>query len=150
MSMIGTGGVNHSGTYNSNLVSMSAGVAALRALKANDGEAYRQIERTGTALMEGLREVAENDSLPLNVQGPPSVFNTAFTSQGPINDYVEYDRTDKRAQAVFRELLLDEGVRPTSRGTWFLSSAHATADIDFTIAAADRALARLPERLRAG
>jgi glutamate-1-semialdehyde 2,1-aminomutase len=149
MSMIGTGRVNHSGTYNSNLVSMSAGVAALRALKANDGEVYRQIEKTGTALMEGIRDVARRRSVPLNVQGLPSVFNTAFTSEGPVHDYVEYDRADKRAQAIFLELLLQEGVRPTNRGTWFLSSAHAAVDIDFTISAADSALAKLPERMRA-
>ena len=150
MGMIATGRVNHSGTYNSNLVSMSAGLATLRALRADGGAVYRQIGRTGGALMEGLREIARRRSVPLNVQGLPSVFNTAFTADGPLHDYAEYDRADKKTLAVFLELLLEEGVRPTGRGTWFLSSAHADADIDFTLTAADNALAKLPNRLQAG
>jgi glutamate-1-semialdehyde aminotransferase len=36
-----------------------------------------------------------------------------------------------------------EGVRLTSRGTWFVSSAHTDDDIDLTLAAAARALRAL-------
>ena len=44
--------------------------------------------------------------------------------EGPLYDYVHYDRANKRMHATFLHELLMAGVRPTSRGTWFLSSAH--------------------------
>ena len=51
--------------------------------------------------------------------------------------------SDRLLLARFLELLQDLGVRPTSRGLWFVSSAHDDALVDRTLAAAAEALSRL-------
>jgi glutamate-1-semialdehyde 2,1-aminomutase len=69
------------------------------------------------------------------------VFNTSFTDAPAIHDYREYaGRTDPARQLALIGRLADEGVRLTSRGTWFLSAAHTAADVEYSIRAAERAL----------
>jgi glutamate-1-semialdehyde 2,1-aminomutase len=51
--------------------------------------------------------------------------------------------SDRLLLARFLEALQDLGVRPTSRGLWFVSSAHDDALVDRTLAAAAEALTRL-------
>lgn len=72
-----------------------------------------------------------------------TVFNTAFTDQESASDYRSYVRCDLDKQKRFLHELQEEGVRPTSRGTWFLSTAHSDADIEETVRAAERALGAL-------
>jgi glutamate-1-semialdehyde aminotransferase len=52
-----------------------------------------------------------------------------------------YEQSSDAAQLQgFLHALQDHGVRPTSRGTWFLSTAHTDADVEETIRAAEAAL----------
>jgi glutamate-1-semialdehyde 2,1-aminomutase len=132
--------VLHGGTYNANVSSVSAANATLQVLAERDGEAYARIKRTGTRLMRGLLKVAAEAGADLVIQGLPGVFNTTF-GRGPIRNYRAYAASDLPRQRRFLIALQDRGVRVTSRGTWFLSTAHTDADIDATIAAAADALA---------
>jgi glutamate-1-semialdehyde 2,1-aminomutase len=139
----GTGAVNHSGTYNSNVVSIAAGIATLRELSKDNGAIYRSMNEIGTTLMAGLKDAARRAGSNLQIQGYPTVFNTYFGSAKPATDYRSYKSNDDVKQKRFVSLLLDEGVRPTSRATWFLSAAHGVDDLKQTIQGAERALKRL-------
>jgi glutamate-1-semialdehyde 2,1-aminomutase len=141
MDLFGTGAVNHSGTYNSNLVSIVAGVATLNELAANDGAVYRRIDATGTQLIEGIREIARRRSTNLKVTGFGAVFHTLFTDEVEIVDYASHKRADAARQKRFMDALLLQGIRPTGRGTWFVSAAHDDADVARTLAAIDIVLA---------
>jgi glutamate-1-semialdehyde 2,1-aminomutase len=78
----------------------------------------------------------------LLVQGLGSVFNTAFGAGQPPTDYRSFQRfSDAGRLRRFLHALQEHGVRPTSRGTWFLSTAHTDADVEQTIRAAEAALA---------
>ncbi|MGH2354517.1 MAG: aspartate aminotransferase family protein [Chloroflexota bacterium] len=140
MELMGTGAVLHGGSYNTNVVSTAAATAALEELARDDGSAYRQVEERGTRLMEGLRERARRAGQPLLVQGLSAAFNTTFTEQPEVTDYRSYQQTDLPRQKAFLRALQDRGVRITSRGTWFLSTAHGDAEIDETLDAAAGAL----------
>ena len=140
MELIATGEVNHSGTYNSNVVSVVAGVAALQVLSENDGSILAQIERTGRALMSGLRELALKHGRNLYVSGVGAVFNTSFTDHQDVFDYASFKFAQDAPLKAFLEGLLVRGVRPTSRGTWFVSAAHTDADVRETLAVADEVL----------
>jgi glutamate-1-semialdehyde 2,1-aminomutase len=140
MRQVVTGGVLHGGTFNANTTSVAAALAVLSAL---DADAYARIERLGTRLMEGLAELGPRHGLPLHVQGLPCVFNTSFTRHVPVRDAAGYARGDLALQARFLVELQERGVRPTARGTWFVSAAHDDAIVDRTIGATDRALAAL-------
>ncbi len=49
-------------------------------------------------------------------------------------------RADRRRLDAFAGALLEHGVRPTSRGTWFVSSAHTDDDVKSTLDAVESAL----------
>jgi glutamate-1-semialdehyde 2,1-aminomutase len=133
------GGVNHSGTYNANTVSLSAALAALRELSANGQAAYRRINAAGTALMDGIVAAGRRHGSDLQVSGLPSAFHTCFAGHA-IHDYVTYSTADQQRLGRFLAALLESGIRPTSRGTWFVSSAHTDDDVKSTLAAVDSAL----------
>ncbi|MDB5460815.1 MAG: aminotransferase class-III [Caulobacteraceae bacterium] len=133
-------GVNHSGTYNSNLVSIAAGIATLQVLADDNGAAFERIERVGQSIIGGIREAAQRHGANLKVLGYGAVFHTLFTNEPETYDYASYKRADAQRQAVFLDALLPLGVRPTGRGTWFVSAAHTEEDAERTVRAVDQAL----------
>jgi len=143
MNAIGTGAVTHSGTYNANLVSLSAGIATIDLLRENDGAVYKKIERVGKAIMDGIRSIATANAPSLRVQGFPSVFNTYFSESDGIRDYAQLKNCDNARQREFLGLLQDHGIRPTSRGTWFVTAAHDENFVEKTLEAVRRVLDRM-------
>jgi glutamate-1-semialdehyde 2,1-aminomutase len=145
MELFGSGRVNHSGTYNANLVSISAALATLGVLSAEGQPAFRRINAVGKALMDGIARIAARCSVNLQVSGLPSAFHTCFADH-PIHDYVTYMRADHKRLGLFLGELLECGVRPTSRGTWFVSAAHSDNDVASTLDAVQRSLQSIRER----
>ena len=143
MELVETKGVMHGGTYNANLVCMSAGLAALDVLSADGGAVYGGMEARGRRLMEELPGLYAKHGHDVLVQGVPAAFHPLFTDRDEIPDYRAFATTDGMKQTRLIELMFAEGVRLTARGLWFLSTAHTDADIDASLEAADRALARL-------
>ena len=141
MELFASGRVNHSGTYNANLVSISAALATLRELSADDQAAYRRINTLGTALMEGIAASALRLGVDLQISGLPSAFHTCFASH-PIHDYTSYLSADHNRLGLFLAALLECGVRPTGRGTWFVSAAHTDSDVASTLDAVEQSLQR--------
>lgn len=136
-------GVMHGGTYNGNVQSMAAAIAALDVLEANDGAVYRDLERRGTRLMQGLAEVAKKHRQAVKVQGLPGIFQVFFTEGVAPRNYRESAACDKDKALAFHIALQEQGIRTNQAAKWFLSVAHDDAIIDQTLAAADRAMASL-------
>ncbi|NDV00271.1 aspartate aminotransferase family protein [Pseudoroseicyclus tamaricis] len=142
MEMFATSGVNHSGTYNSNVQSIVAAVATLAALE--DGTALARAEATGEALMEGLRGLARETGTPLRVEGWGTAFSTFFApADHVVTDYQSFKAADGDMLQRFLSELVHRGVRPTNRGTWFVSSAHDEEDVAETLEVAREALTAL-------
>jgi len=136
-------GVMHGGTYNGNVQSMAAAIAALDELERDDGAVYRALERRGTRLMQGLAALASRHRLPMRVQGLPAIFQTFFTTGPGPRNYREAEACDRDRALAFHRALQDEGIRINQVAKWFLSAAHDDVIIDQTLEAADRALATL-------
>jgi glutamate-1-semialdehyde 2,1-aminomutase len=134
-------GVMHGGTYNGNVQSMAAALAALDVLEADDGAIYARMEARGTRLMEGLAALALKHRLPILVRGMPAIFQTFFTTGAAPCNYRESAACDRDAMLGLHAALQEEGIRVQQAGKWFLSTAHDDAVIDETLAAADRAMA---------
>ncbi|MCC9075565.1 aspartate aminotransferase family protein [Litorilinea aerophila] len=133
--------VNHSGTFNSNVISMAASVAAIAELERDGGAVYRQMERIGTALMEGLQELGQRLGLPLHVQGLPTAFHVSFTELTAIRDYRDYaQHCDRELYGRFVLAMLRRGVRLIGRGIWYVSAAHTESHVEQTLQAAEAAL----------
>jgi len=120
-------------------------LATLGVLSAEGQPAFTRINAVGKALMDGITEIAARCSVNLQVSGLPSAFHTCFASH-PIHDYVTYMRADHKRLGLFLGELLECGVRPTSRGTWFVSAAHSDNDVASTLDAVQRSLQSIRER----
>ena len=141
MSLLEDGTVNHSGTMNSNVMSMAAAEASLEKLMEDDGAAYKRLYSTAAVLMEGLRDLGRKHEIELLVQGPGPIFQIAFTDATEITDHRSYDNNaDKEMFARFQQGMLERGVRLPMGGTWFLSLAHGEEEVEQTLNAADEVL----------
>ncbi len=140
MNLIGEAKVMHGGTYNSQSVSMAATVATLKLLQSE--KPHQAIAKTGTTLMNGLREIFTKHNLVFEIVGYPAVFNVRFDLQGPT-DYRSAMKANRAMYMDFAFELLQRGVRILPRGTWFVSAAHTDADIAQTLAMVDQAITAL-------
>ena len=136
--------VNHSGTFNSNVLSMAASKATLIELERDDSAIYRHMETIGGALMEGIREIAQRLELPVLVQGLPTAFHVSFTEAESIHDYRDYATLcDKERYSDFTVALLELGLRLSARGIWYISSAHTQEHVSQTLDAVEVALKKV-------
>jgi glutamate-1-semialdehyde 2,1-aminomutase len=136
-------GVMHGGTYNGNVQSMAAAIAALDELERDDGAVYGDLERRGTRLMEGIAALADKHRLAMRVQGMPAIFQVFFTDGPAPRNYRDAAACDRDKVHAFHSALQEEGIRINQMGKWFLSTAHDDAIIDETLEAVDRAMATL-------
>ena len=141
LASVGTGDVNHSGTYNSGVSSLAAGVATMRCLI--DTDPYPELERMTTRLVEGLRSIGGDTGLAVDHVGG-ALFQTRFgTPESPTSRADFAERSDKAKLLRFLELLQHRRVRPTGRGLWFVSAAHDETVVDATITAVARVVQEL-------
>jgi glutamate-1-semialdehyde 2,1-aminomutase len=137
---VGRGEVNHSGTYNTGVSSLAAGVATLRCLI--DADPYPEMDRITRQLVDGLRKLGAETGTDLAVDHiGGALFQTRFGTADAVTSRADFAaRSDKALLAAFLEQLQHRGVRPTGRGLWFVSAAHDDAVVDDTLAAAGDAL----------
>ena len=134
-------GVNHSGTFNGNIISSAATVAALHELTRDDNAAYKRIEESGTALMTGLRDIAGRLGIPLVVQGYPAAFYAGFSETGSFSDASDIlNHVDSERYERFVLAMLKRGVRVLERGLWYVSAVHDDDHVARTLEAAEASL----------
>ena len=137
-------GVNHSGTFNSNNISMAASVAAIAELERDHGAVYRNINEQGTQLMEGLAEIGRRLEVPLHIQGLPCAFHLSFCEEPPLRDYRDWvTKADKDRYNDFTVAMLTHCIRLIGRGIWYVSAAHTAEHVARTLEAAEKSLAKV-------
>jgi glutamate-1-semialdehyde aminotransferase len=136
--------VKFEGHYHGWLDNIFAGttvVPTARLPRANP--VHARLEALAQLLVAGLEQVGKQHGGILHVQRVGPVINTTFSPPGPIVDYRSFHASDLETQRSFLQLMEQEGVRVTGRGTWFLSSAHTEAGVELTVKAANMALQNL-------
>ena len=138
--MAPAGDVYQAGTLSGNPLAMAAGLATLRALRAEE-TAYEHLESLAARLEGGLREAAANAGATIAIGRVGSML-TVFFRDEPPNDYAEAATSDTARFARFHRALLDRGVMlpPSQFEAWFVSLAHDDALIDRTVEAVGEAL----------
>jgi len=131
------GAVYQAGTLSGNPVAVAAGLATLKQVQAPGF--YEQLTKAAKQLTEGLSASARKHGIPFSAQSIGSMFGLYFSKTVPTS-YAEVMDGDKEAFNRFFHAMLDEGVylAPSAFEAGFVSAAHADADIDATIAAADK------------
>jgi len=140
---IGSREVNHSGTFNGNVMSMAAVVTTLNLLA--DEPPYTRIEELGSMLMQNLRALSADATAELRIQGLPVAFHTSFplanSDAVQIGSFRDLSATDDARYRDLATALAAAGVWVAARGVWYLSAAHTADDIQVTLERAKTALA---------
>ncbi len=145
MGLLGSGEVYHGGSFNSNVVSISAAYASLKHLKSAGAAFYADLDRRGERLIDGLRRLRIETETDIHIQGLGSVFGISFNRSGDkIRNYRDHaTKCNAERYVRFAAEMMREGVRLSSNGRIHMSSAHTDEQIDRTIEAAGKALARM-------
>ena len=143
-----TGPIYQAGTLSGNPIAMAAGIAQLDAI--NQEGFYPALFAKTDKLVAGLQAAADKAGIPLTTNHVGSMFGVFFLAEGrteqkQISNYQQVMACDNDRFNRFFHGMLNEGVylAPASYEAGFLSIAHSDADIDFTIAAAEKVFASL-------
>lgn len=136
------GPVYQAGTLSGNPLAMAAGLATLEELKT--GSVHEQLEIIGARLESGLNAAAERAGIPVITQRVGSM-SCLFFAEQPVHNLAEAMKADRERFKKYFHGMLAEGVylAPSAFEAAFLSAAHTEADIDSTIAAAEKVMATL-------
>jgi glutamate-1-semialdehyde 2,1-aminomutase len=140
------GPMYQAGTLSGNPLAMAAGIATLRAL-LDDPDLWERLERNAQALTIGMGAAAEAAGLPVYQTRVGTMFTTFFTDR-PVTDWPSAAGCDTKRFAAFFQNMLAGGVylAPSQFEAAFLSTAHGPAEIEWTVAAAERAFRELAGR----
>jgi glutamate-1-semialdehyde 2,1-aminomutase len=132
------GPVYQAGTLSGNPLAVSAGIAALEALKKQG--IYRKLDRMTAELVSGLQKAAEQTAIPVQINSVGSMF-TVFFASSPVTNFQTAKNSDTARYAKFFHAMLKAGVYfpPSQFETCFVSLAHTGNDIKETVKAAQNA-----------
>jgi glutamate-1-semialdehyde 2,1-aminomutase len=131
MSLIGHG-VAVGGTYTNNKPGIAAAWATLKILKAEP--VIETINRRGTRLISGLKEIFEENGIQAVFSGFPGMFAFAI-GVDEVTCQRDWARSDREYLLRLAEAAMERGVMPDydPREPWFLCYSHTEADIDRTL-----------------
>lgn len=131
MSIIGHG-VAQGGTYTNNKPGVAAAYATLKLLKSQP--ILKTIEGRGRRLMDGLKEIFEDNDIPVVMTGYPAMFSFSLGVDTVANQR-EWSKSDHVMYSRLVEKAIERGVMPDldAREPWFLCYSHSDADIDETL-----------------
>ncbi len=136
------GPVYQAGTLSGNPIAMAAGLATLD-LIAEPGF-FERIGANCARLVNGLNEAARDTRVAFCAQHRGALAGMYMLGEPP-GSFAEVQKQDLERFRRFYHLMLDEGIYlpPSPVEAFFFSSAHSEADVDHTIAAAQRSLAEV-------
>jgi glutamate-1-semialdehyde 2,1-aminomutase len=143
------GPMYQAGTLSGNPLAMSAGLSTLRtAFVVDDGAAFKQAANQAALLADGMRTIAEESGIPLQVGQVGSMLGFYFLKEAGarITSYTtakQHAHTER--YATFFWSMAGQGIyfAPSQFEAGFVSAVHSAADISATLAAAKAAFATL-------
>ena len=128
------GPVYQAGTLSGNPLAMAAGIASLKMLR--DESPYEELSNYGVRLAEGLREIATEKSIPLQVPQTGSMY-CLFFSENPVTNFDQAIACKhENFNSIFHKMM-QRGIYlpPSSYETCFISAAHSEEDLLKTLEA---------------
>lgn len=136
------GPVYQAGTLSGNPVAVAAGLATLKLIRIPGF--HERLGASTTTLVTGLGDAASRHGVAFSAQAVGGMFGLYFRATAP-QTYAEVMECDKEAFNRFFHAMLDEGVyfAPSAFEAGFVSAAHGAAELEATLAAADRVFAQM-------
>lgn len=137
-----SGPVYQAGTLSGNPVAMAAGLTQLKYLYAHP-EVYTGLEKKGTLLYEGMKDLAEKAGLICHLNHISSLGSIFFTGE-KVCDYTSAKTSDTKAFANYFLSMLNGGIHlaPSQFEAMFLSDAHSEDAIHETLKVFSEVLAK--------
>src|SRR5690606_4411485 len=94
----------------------------------------KTIAERGQRLMDGLKDIFEENDIPAVLTGYPAMFSFSLNVD-EVKSQRDWAGSDHNSYLELAEKAIDKGVMPDhdAREAWFLSYSHADADIDETL-----------------
>ena len=122
----------HAGTFNNNVLTMAAGVTAMRDLYT--AEVATAHSERGEAFKARVNEICRSRGFPAQITGLGSLLCLHFVA-APIVTPGDAQRTDPHAIALFHLFMLERGFYTSKGGLMSLSLPLAANDYDAFVAA---------------
>ncbi|MCA9932488.1 MAG: glutamate-1-semialdehyde 2,1-aminomutase [Anaerolineales bacterium] len=134
------GPMYQAGTLSGNPLAMTAGIETLKLLRQPG--VWDGMEAAGAQLIAGLTEAARQAGVPVQVNRIGTMFGLFFAEE-PVTNWATASKADTVRFGRYFRAMLEQGVylAPSQFEAGFLSTAHGTAVIEATIAAAEKAFA---------
>ena len=129
----------HSGTFNGNPVTMTAGIATLTELTSAEIE---RINHLGKQLRAGLRQELNELGVAARVTGAGSLIQVHFT-RSEVTDWRSAATANVELRNLFHLLLLENGIFAATRTFFNISTPMGDAEISKLIEAVRAALTRM-------
>ncbi|GJQ53412.1 MAG: hypothetical protein HKUEN02_22590 [Anaerolineaceae bacterium] len=131
MSIIGHG-VAIGGTYTNNKPGIAGAYATLSLLKSKP--ILKSIAQRGQRLMDGLKEIFEENDIPVVMTGYPAMFSFSLNI-GEVKSQRDWAKSDHNLYLELVEKAITRGVMPDrdAREPWFMCYEHSDADVDETL-----------------
>lgn len=130
MQTIGPGKSPHAGTFNSNPLSIDAGIAAMENILTETN--LRMAEDLSKNLSKAYRDIIEGHGLPLGVQDW-SVSGSLYFTPRKIENWRDFLTTNVNQWYRYYYMMVDKGIIPAAPGPdeqWTVSVMHTKEDID--------------------
>jgi len=131
MSIIGHG-VAQGGTYTNNKPGVAAAYATLKLLKTKP--IIATIQKRGKRLMDGLKDIFEENNLQVVMSGTGAMFSFALGVES-VTCQRDWAKSDQGMYIKLAEAAIERGIMPDpdAREPWFMCYEHSEADIDETL-----------------
>lgn len=136
------GPVYQAGTLSGNPLAMAAGIASLKLLK--ESLPYDRLDSLGKQLAHGIKDIAKEYSIPLQVPQVGSMY-CLFFNENPVRNFEDAISSEGAHFKKLFQYCLANGVYlpPSPYETCFISNAHMENDISKTLDIFDKAFATL-------
>jgi glutamate-1-semialdehyde 2,1-aminomutase len=123
------------GTFNAHPITNIAAIATLKKLISKDHNVYEHVEKLGSLLEEGLRDIFTKTDVPFFIARERSAFCVYFMDHAPMDFHDILSNHDFSLDQNYRTALIHKGIfnfpLPIKQGS--ISFAHTVQDIEETI-----------------
>jgi len=137
------GSVYQAGTLSGNPIAMAAGITTLEILSKPGF--HQQLDDTCNTLLDGLKRAAQSHAIPLTAAHAGGMFGLFFTEESSVSSFAKVMACNGEHFKAFFHHMLESHIylAPSAFEAGFISAAHTQTEIDQTIAAADKAFAKM-------
>ncbi len=129
MKGVGPGKTPHAGTFNSNPLSIDAGIVCMEDILTERN--LKQAEKLSSELSKAYRDIIEDDDVPLGVQDW-SLSGSIYFTKKQIRNWRDFLSTNVNQWYRYYYMMVDNGVIPAAPGPdeqWTVSVMHTKQDI---------------------